>query len=130
MGKRLVQRATNMVFTLLPDGTVEVEKPDTGERGVFRRDGSRVSGDLTYADRGGPVVMPASFLDAQRTRRPGVLIAEPAAVSRGRRARGRLSRRPQRHRPRGRCGGPWRRPARDRRRVRDRGAGTGCRRRH
>jgi hypothetical protein len=51
MNKKLVQRGTNMVFTLLPDGTVEVEKPDTGERGVFRRDGTRVSGDLTYADQ-------------------------------------------------------------------------------
>ncbi|MEU1275460.1 hypothetical protein [Streptomyces sp. NPDC005799] len=51
MSKKLVQRGTNMVFTLLPDGTVEVEKPDTGERGVFRRDGTRVSGDLTYADQ-------------------------------------------------------------------------------
>ena len=51
MGKRLVQRATNMAFELRPDGTVEVEKLDTGERGVFQRDGTRVSGDLTYADQ-------------------------------------------------------------------------------
>lgn len=51
MVKRLVQRATNMVFTLCADGTVEVEKLDTGERGVFRRDGTRVSGDLAYADQ-------------------------------------------------------------------------------
>lgn len=51
MRKSLVQRTTNMVFTLLDDGTVEVEKSDTGERGVFRRDGTRVSGDLTYADQ-------------------------------------------------------------------------------
>ena len=77
----------------------------------------------------GPVVMPTSFLDAQRTRRPGVLIAEPGAVSRERRARGRQSCRPQRRRPRDRCGGPRRRPARDRRRDRDWGAGSGCRHR-
>lgn len=51
MSKSLVQRTTNMVFTLLDDGTVEVEKRETGERGVFRRDGSRVSGDLVYADQ-------------------------------------------------------------------------------
>lgn len=51
MDKSLVQRSTNMVFTLLEDGTVSVESPDTGESGVFKRDGTRVSGDLTYADQ-------------------------------------------------------------------------------
>jgi len=51
MSKRLVQRTTNMVFTLLPDGTVAVESPDTGRSGVFKRDGTHLSGDLTYADQ-------------------------------------------------------------------------------
>ncbi len=51
MNKRLVQRSTNMVFTLLPDGTVSVENPETGQSGVFERDGTPVSGDLTYADQ-------------------------------------------------------------------------------
>jgi hypothetical protein len=51
MSKRLVQRSTNMVFTLLPDGTVSVESPDTGQSGIFKRDGTRISGDLVYADQ-------------------------------------------------------------------------------
>ncbi|XVQ14973.1 hypothetical protein ACQP1W_21295 [Spirillospora sp. CA-255316] len=51
MSKRLVQRGTNMAFTLLPDGTVEVESLDTGQRGVFKRDGTPISGDLNYADQ-------------------------------------------------------------------------------
>jgi hypothetical protein len=51
MSKRLVQRTTNMAFTLLPDGTVEVESLDTGQTGVFKRDGTRISGDLVYADQ-------------------------------------------------------------------------------
>ncbi|AWK73890.1 hypothetical protein CBI38_22340 [Rhodococcus oxybenzonivorans] len=51
MSKKLVQRGTNMVFALLPDGTVAVEDPATGQSGVFERDGTRVSGDLSYADQ-------------------------------------------------------------------------------
>ena len=51
MVKKLVQPGTNRVFTLLSDGTVEVEDPATGESGVFRRDGTRVSGELVYADQ-------------------------------------------------------------------------------
>jgi hypothetical protein len=51
MNKKLVQRGTNMIFTLLDDGSVEVEDPQTGESGVFLRDGTRVSGDLVYADQ-------------------------------------------------------------------------------
>jgi hypothetical protein len=51
MSKKLVQRGTNMVFTLLPDGNVSVENPETGESGVFTRDGTRISGELRYADQ-------------------------------------------------------------------------------
>jgi hypothetical protein len=51
MGNRLVQRTTNMVFTLLPDGNVEVESLESGQKGVFMRDGTPVSGDLKYADQ-------------------------------------------------------------------------------
>jgi len=51
MVKKLVQPGTNRVFTLLSDGTVEVEDPATGESGVFRRDGTPVSGVLVYADQ-------------------------------------------------------------------------------
>ena len=51
MVKKLVQPGTNRVFTLLPDGTVEVRDPATGESGVFRRDGTPVSGELLYADQ-------------------------------------------------------------------------------
>ncbi|RYF56333.1 MAG: hypothetical protein EOO27_18680 [Comamonadaceae bacterium] len=51
MSKKLVQRNTNRVFELLPDGTVSVEDPNTGESGVFKRDGTRVSGNLSYADQ-------------------------------------------------------------------------------
>lgn len=51
MSKKLVQRGTNMVFTLQPDGDVLVEDPSTGQSGIFTRDGTPVSGDLRYADQ-------------------------------------------------------------------------------
>jgi hypothetical protein len=74
---------------------------DPSTRSRRPRTGPGLAGKALVAllRRSSPLAMPASFLDAQRTRRPGVLIAEPGAVSRGTQARGRLSCRPRRRRP-------------------------------
>jgi hypothetical protein len=51
MSKRLVQRTTNMAFSVVPDGTVAIESPYTGESGAFKRGGPSLFGDLAYADQ-------------------------------------------------------------------------------
>ncbi len=49
MAKAFVHPKTKQVFTLLPDGLIEVSDP-SGVRGVFHRDGSWVSGELRFAE--------------------------------------------------------------------------------
>jgi hypothetical protein len=49
MGKSFVHPKTKQVFTLLEDGSIEVQDP-AGISGVFKRDGSWVSGELRFAE--------------------------------------------------------------------------------
>lgn len=49
MAKSFVHPATKQVYTLQPDGTIEVKDP-SGISGIFQRDGSWVSGELRFAE--------------------------------------------------------------------------------
>jgi hypothetical protein len=49
MAKSFIHPATKQVFTLQQDGTIEVKDP-SGISGIFRRDGSWVSGELRFAE--------------------------------------------------------------------------------
>ncbi|EFC86817.1 hypothetical protein [Parafrankia sp. EUN1f] len=66
MSKKLVQRGTNMIFTLLLDGNVFVEDPATGQSGVFTRDGLPVSGELKYADQVMLDYVAGAYTDAEK----------------------------------------------------------------
>jgi hypothetical protein len=50
MGDKVKHPVKNQTFELLDDGTVRVEDLDAKISGIFLRNGTRVSGDLRFAD--------------------------------------------------------------------------------